>query len=135
MKQRSTTQLVAIYETVASSTDHPTADQVLERVRRRAPRVSLGTVYRNLEKLRLHGRIRMVRLAGGSAHYDAVMGEHDHFMCEQCGAVSDLETIKGRCPTTNLERLGYVVRWQTTAVYGLCRECSSAEPASAGVAE
>jgi Fe2+ or Zn2+ uptake regulation protein len=136
MKQRSTAQLAAIYDAVASSTDHPTADQVLERVRREAPRVSLGTVYRNLEKLRLQGRVRMVRLAGSSAHYDAVMEEHDHFTCERCGAVSDLEATVGRRPTMSLEGLGYVVRWQTTAVYGLCRECSgAADSDSAGAAE
>lgn len=126
MKQRSTAQLVATYDAVATSKDHPTADQVFERVRRRVRRVSLGTVYRNLEKLQRQGRVRMVRLAGGGAHYDAVMEAHDHFTCEKCGAVTDLEgTSRGR-PTTRLKELGYVVRWQTTAVYGLCRECSSA---------
>jgi Fe2+ or Zn2+ uptake regulation protein len=134
MKQRSTAQLVATYDAVASSKDHPTADQVLERVRHRVPRVSLGTVYRNLEKLRLQGRIRLVRLAGGGAHYDAVMEEHDHFTCEKCGAVTDLERTTSGRPTTRLKEQEYIVRWQTTAVYGLCRECSSADLESAGVA-
>lgn len=127
MKQRSTAQLVATYDAVARSKDHPTAEQVLERVRRRVPRVSLGTVYRNLEKLRQQGRIRMVRLAGGGAHYDAVMEEHDHFTCERCGTVTDLEGPRRRS-TANLKGMGYVVRWQTTAVYGICRECNAAEP-------
>lgn len=135
MKRRSTAQLVATYEAVASSKDHPTADQVLERVRRKVPRVSLGTIYRNLEKLRLQGRIRMVRLAGGGAHYDAVMDEHDHFTCESCGVVTDLEkTTRKRFPPSLKER-GYVVHWQTTAIYGLCRACSSVDPASAGEAK
>lgn len=135
MRQRSTAQLVATYDAVASSTDHPTAHQVLERVRGKVPRVSLGTVYRNLEKLRQQGRIRMVRLAGGGAHYDAVLEQHDHFMCERCGTVRDLEaTAKGRS-ITGLQRRGYLVRWQTTAVYGLCRDCTSAGPESRGVAE
>ena len=135
MKQRSTAQLVATYEAVASSTDHPTADQVLERVRGRVPRVSLGTVYRNLEKLRLQGRIRMVRLASGSAHYDAVMEQHDHFVCESCGAVRDLEATTKARPTTDLKHQGYLVRWQATAVYGLCRKCNSAASRSAKVME
>jgi len=135
MRQRSTAQLLATYEAVACSSDHPTADEVLERVRSKVPRVSLGTVYRNLEKLRLQGRIRMVRLAGGGAHYDAVLEHHDHFMCERCGAVRDLEaTAKGRS-MTGLQRQGYLVRWQTTAVYGLCQECNSAGPESRGVGE
>jgi Fe2+ or Zn2+ uptake regulation protein len=77
----------------------------------------------------------MVRLAGGGAHYDAVMEEHDHFICEKCGAVSDLEAGSRSRSTTNLARLGYVVRWQTTVVYGLCRECRSADRESAEAAE
>jgi Fur family peroxide stress response transcriptional regulator len=77
----------------------------------------------------------MVRLAGGGAHYDAVMEEHDHFMCERCGAVSDLEATTAAHRPTGLKRLGYVVRWQTTAFYGLCRECRTADPESAGAAE
>jgi Fe2+ or Zn2+ uptake regulation protein len=77
----------------------------------------------------------MVRLAGGGAHYDAIIQEHDHFMCEKCGAVSDLEVTTRKRQTAGLERLCYVVRWQTTAIYGLCLECSSVDPESAGVAE
>jgi Fe2+ or Zn2+ uptake regulation protein len=135
MKRRSTAQLVATYDAVACSTDHPTADQILKRVRGRVPQVSLGTVYRNLEKLQLQGRLRMVRLAGGGAHYDAVLEEHDHFICESCGTVRDLDTTTRPRSTTALQRQGYLVRWQTTAIHGLCPECHSAGSESAGRGE
>ena len=130
MKQRSTAQLAATYDVLAKSLDHPTAEQVLERVRRRLPRVSLGTVYRNLEKLREQGRLRVVRLAGGVAHYDAMTEEHDHFVCESCGQVTDLEEAVPRtAPSMGLETRGFVVHWRTTALYGLCAECAPARGA------
>ena len=90
MKQRATRQLTAVHEVLAAATDHPTAEQVYHRVRQRLPNVSLGTVYRNLDKLREQGRLRVVRLGGGQAHYDAMLDEHDHFVCERCGSVHDL---------------------------------------------
>ena len=125
MKQRSTRQLATTYDVVAASPDHPTAEQILDRVRRQLPRVSLGTVYRNLEKLREQGRLVIVRFAGGVAHYDAMVGEHDHFVCESCGAVRDLESPRARVPkAAALERSGCVVRWQTTSLYGTCGECA-----------
>ena len=128
MKQRSTRQLAATYEVLAASADHPTAEQLLQRVRTRVPRVSLGTIYRNLEKLEEQGRLRVVRLAGGVAHYDAMIGEHDHFVCEACGAVTDLIDLHApaRASTSAaLARRGCVVRWQTTAVYGTCPQCAA----------
>jgi len=126
MKRRSTPQLLATYEAVAASADHPSAEQVLERVRSSLPRVSLGTIYRNLEKLRDLGRLRVLQLAGGSAHYDAVMDAHDHFVCEACGDVEDLEAGGRGGRTRELEKAGFVVHWRTTAVYGLCRGCAAA---------
>ena len=128
MNQRSTRQLAATYEVLATSKDHPTAEQILERVRRAIPRVSLGTVYRNLDKLRNQGRLRTVWLGGGVTHYDAVLEPHDHFVCEACGAVLDLAASRGTAaqiePHRGLRRNGYVVRWQTTAVYGVCPTCA-----------
>ncbi len=124
MKARSTRQLSATYDVLVGSADHPTADQVLARVRRAIPRISLGTVYRNLEKLREQGRMRVIRLGDGVAHFDAMTEAHDHFVCERCGAVTDLETSGAGADDTALHRAGYVVHWRTTAVYGFCRDCA-----------
>jgi Fe2+ or Zn2+ uptake regulation protein len=132
MKRRSTRQLLATYEAVAASADHPSAERVLEKVRRSLPRVSLGTIYRNLDKLRDLGRVRVLQLAGGSAHYDAMMDPHDHFVCEACGAVMDLQPTRGGSRRRELEREGFVVRWRTTAVYGLCRSCAGRSGAPRG---
>jgi len=131
MKRRSTRQLGAVYDVLATSFDHPTADQVFQRVRRVLPRVSLGTVYRNLEKLRDEGRLRVVRLEGGQAHYDAMTDVHDHFVCESCGAVVDLPDRSPALDLAPLHAAGYEVHWQTTALYGVCNRCASTAQRSA----
>ncbi len=130
MAQRATRQLAAIYDVLAASSDHPTADVVYQRVRRQMPRVSLGTVYRNLDKLRDQGRLRVVRLAGGEAHYDAMLAEHDHFVCERCEGVHDV--IPGAPPPRRLDpRIASAVHWRTTMIYGVCAACAAAAAPSA----
>lgn len=124
MKTRSTPQLAATYDILAAAGDHPTARQVYERVRDVIPQVSLGTVYRNLEKLQQEGRARVVRLDGGIAHFDAKMEPHDHLVCEHCGAVADLSSAAGRADRAEIEARGFIVRWQTTVAYGACRACA-----------
>jgi Fe2+ or Zn2+ uptake regulation protein len=125
MTQRTTRQLAAVYDALAASHDHPTADELFQRVRRILPRVSLGTVYRNLDKLRDQGRLRVVRLKGGQAHYDAMTDAHDHFVCEHCGAVVDLPSRAAAPNAGALRAAGYEVHWHTTALYGACQQCAS----------
>jgi Fe2+ or Zn2+ uptake regulation protein len=127
MMQRSTRQLQATLDAVAVSTDHPTADQILARVRRRLPQVSLGTVYRNLEKLRDQGRVQIVRLGDGVARYDAMVEHHDHFVCKGCGVVIDLEQ-PSRPDIYRLQRAGLVVHSHSTAFHGLCAGCAARAP-------
>lgn len=132
MKRRRTRQLTAIWDVLAGSSDHPTAEQVLERVRRDLPRVSLGTIYRNLEKLRSLGQVKVVHLAGGIARYDALDHPHDHFVCEQCDVVLDLEPCGDRVvDLSGLKQDGFLVRSQSVAVYGLCRSCARRRTVSA----
>jgi len=120
---RATAQLDAVLRAVDGVRDHPTAQQVFDRVRRELPQVSLGTVYRNLDKLTRDGRIRVLRLDSGAGHYDTVERPHDHFVCEYCGIVIDIEVAsssQGRDVGVDRHR---VLR-QTTQYYGLCAGCA-----------
>lgn len=130
--QRATRQLAAVYDVLAAASDHPTAEQVFQRVRRLLPRVSLGTVYRNLDKLRAQGRLRVVRLRGGQARYDAMVDGHDHFVCERCATVLDLPRAAASPEVSGLRAAGCVVRWQTTSIYGLCVGCAAGGVLEAG---
>lgn len=123
MKERTTRQLVAVYDALRAA-DHPTAEELLRRVRQSLPRISLGTVYRNLEKLRSQGRIRVLHLGGGVARYDALLSDHDHFLCEGCGAVVDIDALPRAAAPAWLGREGYLVRAARLAFHGLCPACA-----------
>jgi len=125
-----TAQRRLIYAVLASSEDHPTADEVHERVRRRRRGISLATVYRNLKLFAEAGLIEEVATGSSFARYDANRAVHHHLVCTGCGRVSDtydenLPTLAGR---RALEQRadGFEVYALRVNLMGLCRDCSEA---------
>ena len=86
--QRFSQQRERIYEAVRTSMEHPTAQMVYDALRPEMPRLSLGTVYRNLHQMAQEGRLR--ELEGPVARFDAVLPPHAHIRCVRCGQVADL---------------------------------------------
>src|SRR5262245_50548168 len=77
-----------VLEVVRGTESHPTAGAVHRMVRRRLPRVSLGTVYRNLRLLVAQGLVKEV--PGPYARFDGNTSEHHHFTCLGCGRIADV---------------------------------------------
>ena len=77
-----------VLEVVRGTDSHPTAERVHEMVRRRLPRVSLGTVYRNLRLLVAQGLVN--ELPGPHARFDGNVSDHHHFTCLGCGRIADV---------------------------------------------
>lgn len=95
---RCTRQRRAIYDALAASREHPTADELFRMV---CPRgncsdsgdgLSLATVYNTLEAFCQAGLAHKLPGAGenGSARYDAVRGNHLHLRCQDSGALADV---------------------------------------------
>lgn len=87
-QRRFSRQREQIYEAVCATDTHPTAEMVYERLKPAMPRLSLGTVYRNLRQMAAEGRL--MELEGPVARFDADLSPHAHFRCQRCGAVSDV---------------------------------------------
>ena len=88
--QRITRQRVVILDELRKVRCHPTATGLYEIVRRQLPKVSLGTVYRNLELLARMGTIRKLEFSGTEARFDGDIGRHDHIRCVRCDRVDDV---------------------------------------------
>lgn len=87
---RSTKQRQVILEETRRTFSHPTADEVYKMVRSRLPRISLGTVYRNLEGLAAQGLIQKVEGGGTQRRFDGNPVPHYHIRCMGCGKVEDI---------------------------------------------
>jgi Fur family ferric uptake transcriptional regulator len=84
-----TRQRRVILEELRKVDTHPSADEIYEIVRHRLPRISLGTVYRNLEVLSELGEIQKLELSGSLKRFDWNTKKHYHIRCVRCNRVSD----------------------------------------------
>jgi Fe2+ or Zn2+ uptake regulation protein len=125
IRKRATRQLEAVYEALQYDPTHPFADDIYRRVRKRLPRISLATVYRNLQRLVEDGKIRTILLGERSARFDPEISDHDHFVCETCGRIIDLFLERDRqVDLTPLAQAGFIVTSSNLTVYGRCQVCS-----------
>lgn len=81
-----------IYRELVRSTEHPDAQTICVRVRRRLPAVSLDTVYRTLRLFAEKGLAARVACQDARTRFDAVTERHHHFTCERCGRIQDLHS-------------------------------------------
>lgn len=84
-------QRECIKEYLMSTKAHPTADMVYQHVREQYPKVSLGTVYRNLSLLAELGEVIKVSCGDGLDRFDGNAKPHYHLLCTMCNSVSDLD--------------------------------------------
>jgi len=122
---RNTKQLRIIWEAVKDDKSHPTADQIYDRVRKKLPTISLGTVYRNLQKLVSDNKLQVL-MRGRSQHFDPLVEHHQHFICEACDRVYDVLIDNQReIRPAKLPHEGFRVTSHQLAFYGTCKHCLS----------
>jgi Fur family transcriptional regulator, ferric uptake regulator len=103
---RMTRQREIILDEVRRAICHPTADEVFTRVRRRLPRVSLGTVYRNLDILAQMCMIRKISCCDAPMRFDGCLEDHCHLHCIHCGCLADAPLDSDEVMRLASERLG-----------------------------
>lgn len=115
-----------VFDVLAASTDHPTAYDILDRVKARSPGISLATVYNCLEHLTTNGLIKQVHLERGQSRYCANLHEHIHFHCETCGKVTDAHPAADFDPAKfwNLPKGTRITRTDL-AIHGICEACAA----------
>ena len=126
-----TAQRRAVLRSLAARTDHPTADQLYEEVRRELPEISRTTVYRVLETLVRVGVVNRVSHPGSAVRFDALTERHHHLFCVSCGRLIDLALPElDRLPTPDTERLGFEIQDYSVQFNGVCADCRRNSPAS-----
>ena len=115
-----------VLDVVRGTDTHPTAEAVHQMVRRRLPRVSLGTVYRNLRLLVALGLVK--ELPGPHARFDGNLSDHHHFTCLACGRIADVDgpltephsrALVSRVASSG----GFSVTHHRIEFYGRCAAC------------
>lgn len=121
---RMTRQRKVILEEVKRLADHPSAEEIYERVRKQLPRISLGTVYRNLEILSELGEIQKLELGGTLKRFDWNTKKHYHIRCINCDRVDDAPMgFMDHVETALDDTTGYQIMGHRLEFLGLCPEC------------
>ncbi|MDZ7760313.1 MAG: transcriptional repressor [Desulfovermiculus sp.] len=131
---RVTPQRRVILEELRKVDTHPTADELYEMVRKRLPKVSLGTIYRNLDLLSSEGIIQKLQVGNSQMRFDGNPESHMHITCLQCRRVADVfhgPDTSGVCREVQTD---FTVLGCTVLLYGMCPECAAEVDSSAPLA-
>ncbi len=125
---RLTTQRQIILEELASVKTHPTAGEVYDMVRKRLPRIGLGTVYRNLELMAENGMILKLEVGGTQKRFDATTEPHYHIRCSCCGRVDDIDMpVIESLVDAAADSSSYLIFGHHIEFTGICSQCREKE--------
>lgn len=104
--------------------DSISAQDIYVELRHRNQSVSLATVYRALESLKLEGVVQVRTLANGESLYSSLKQDRHHLTCLQCGISIPLD----ECPVHQLEveleqAHQFKIFYHTLEFFGLCDKC------------
>ena len=120
--RRYSRQRERIYQAVHASREHPSAQMVYDLLREELPRLSLGTVYRNLHQMAQEGMLQ--ELEGPTARFDACLAPHAHIRCTCCGRVIDLSALEEPAPVRSAAEAGWQVERYSLMLEGICPACA-----------
>lgn len=123
--RRVTTQRALLLELLRESTDHMDAEELHQRARERNVRMSLSTVYRNLQLFKELGLVQEHHFTEEHRHYEVRSGaEHQHLLCLGCGKV-----VEFACPVSQKMRDDTAKKYDfdifdvEVRMLGLCPDC------------
>ncbi|MCQ6557688.1 Fur family transcriptional regulator [Paenibacillus mendelii] len=130
-KGQLTTPRRTIYEIVTDASDHPTASDIMDRLKHRGCHFAYATVYNSLRYLTEEKMIRELKLEGDASRYDARVEDHQHILCTSCGKVDE---VMVQAPEEWLRRIaeetGYVIEEEQFLFKGVCTECRAKKTAA-----
>ncbi|MDL2306583.1 transcriptional repressor [Desulfovibrio sp. OttesenSCG-928-C06] len=121
---RMTRQRALILSELKSVQSHPTADEIYGMVRKKMPRISLGTVYRNLDLLAESSEVLKLEYAGFQKRFDGNTHAHQHVRCVHCGKVADvMPEVDNPTLPEKMNVPGFTVLSARVEFFGVCKDC------------
>lgn len=124
---RLTSQRLVIFEELAHSKDHRSAQEIYDEAQKRLPGLNLATVYRTLDSLHQAGLLDMMDSGSDQLRFSLHDKDrpHAHLICRHCGKTLEL-------PVGALDQLTIAVRSRTNfqldlnhlSFLGLCQKCA-----------
>ena len=121
---RITNQREIILDELRRLKTHPTADELYELVKKRLPRISLATVYRNLEQMAEAGIINKIEHGTKQKRFDGNTTPHSHVFCIKCGRIADIDLdLQPELTGLKCHEEGWKIFADRIEINGLCPVC------------
>lgn len=125
-QSRMTNQRLEIISYLQSTKEHPGAEKIYIEVRKKLPKISLGTIYRNLDVLIAKELVVKYNFSEDHDRFDADITAHHHFFCYNCHRVFDIYLpdayqLKDRIENSE----GFEVQKLSIKFLGKCNLCRS----------
>ena len=118
----------AILDAICSTDTHPDAEWVYKKLKEEYPKLSLGTVYRNIAEFKEDGTVASVAVVGGIERIDGNAKPHPHFICSKCKAVIDVDvSIAEAGLSEQVESFGLECDRMDLTFTGRCPKCREAQ--------
>ncbi len=123
---RLTPQRMMILSAIENSDEHISAEEIYTQVVAKYPNVNISTVYRTLELLKRLSLVTETDLGEGRVRYHPVeKGHHHHLVCQECGAIIDLdESLLSPLKKALLREYEFIADLRHLAILGRCVNCS-----------
>lgn len=121
---RRTAQRYSVLEYLTRRPIHATADEIFTALNRKFPLVSRATVYNTLRDLSRAGLVRELASEGHAALFDANLHPHHHFVCDECGALEDIDWFEIPDQSRKDATGARTVRSYEVTFHGTCGRCS-----------
>lgn len=119
-----TPQRLAIYNMLSSTRSHPNAEMIFNELQETYPTMSLATVYKTMEILKEIGLVQVLNAGEDSFRYDAVMTNHPHVRCNECGKVEDVQGVNIEAFVDQVSQgTQYRIQGQQFYFHGICPGC------------
>ena len=119
-----TSQRRAVLEALKESRGHPSAEAIYLIVKKKNPRVALGTVYQALSVLEEIGVVGSKHWSESPTRYDLNVAPHLDIRCARCGEVSEIPGVElGELEEHIRNNTPYQVTRTTVVIEGLCPGC------------
>lgn len=122
---RITPQRLAVIRILAASEDHPTAEQIFEKVKTEFPTTSLATIYKTIALLKGLNEVLELGFPDGSNRYDGNKPfPHPHVICTKCRKIMDPELMSlDELKDEIGKKTGFRIQHHRLDFFGVCREC------------
>lgn len=121
-----TPQRVFVFQELLKATDHPSIDDLYQRVKQSLPNISFDTVYRTALSLTELGLVDIIEGHSGLRRFDANTDQHHHFRCLKCHRIIDFESDYYDSVTIPEElKKQFNVLGKRIFLEGFCDECST----------